>query len=92
MQQNRKNAKGDEYFCKALYLKIYGKTWKWLSSNEQPVWQSLKNLENNNGQMLYNTGVEKLLETYPERLTAVITLQSIDSGVWILMQMRYLCI
>ena len=23
MQQNRKNGKGDEYFCKALYLPAY---------------------------------------------------------------------
>jgi hypothetical protein len=42
------------------YMKIYGKTWKWLSSNEQqPIWQSLNNFFNNkNGQMVYNPGVE----------------------------------
>ena len=40
-------------------LRIYGKTWKWLSSNDQqPIWQSLKNFEKNNGQMLYNPGVQ----------------------------------
>ena len=36
-----------------------GKTWKWLSiKDQQEVWQSLKNFENNNGQMLHNLGVE----------------------------------
>jgi hypothetical protein len=33
--------------------------WKWLSSHDQqPIWQSLKNFENNNRQMLYSPGVE----------------------------------
>ena len=33
---------------------------KWLSSNDhQPIWQSLKNVEKNNGQMLHKSGVEK---------------------------------
>ena len=41
-------------------LKIYSKTWKWLSSNDQqPIWQSLKNFENKNGQTMHNPGVER---------------------------------
>ena len=38
---------------------MYGKTWKWvLSYDQQPTWQSLKNFEKNNVQMLNNPGVE----------------------------------
>ena len=37
-------------FWLKIYMKIYGKTWKWLSSNDQqPIWQSLNNVLKNNG-------------------------------------------
>jgi hypothetical protein len=42
-----------------MILKIYGKTWKWLSSNDQqPTWQSLNNYFKNNGQILCNPFVQ----------------------------------
>jgi hypothetical protein len=40
-------------------LENYGKAYKWLSSDDQQtIWQSLKNFEKNDGQMLHNPGVE----------------------------------
>ena len=43
--------------------------------------QSLNILFFLNGQMLYNPGVENLLEIYPERLTAVIAAKG-DSNMY----------
>ena len=42
---------------------------------------SLKNFEKNNGKIFHNLGVQKLLETYPERLTALIAAKG-DSNMY----------
>ena len=66
-----------------MSLTIYGKTWKWLSRNDQqPTWQSLKNCKNNNVQILYNRDVQNF-ETYSERLTAVITTKGDSNMYWL---------
>ena len=60
----------------------FGKTWKWFSSNDQQhIWQSLKNLENNKWVNIVQSRCVKLLETYPEKLTAVISANG-DSNMY----------
>ena len=74
-----------QFWLKSTWI-IYGKTWKWLSSNDQqPIWQSLIYLIflKHNGQMLHNPSVEGFLETYPERLTAVIAAKDASTKYWL---------
>ena len=53
------------YSWPKISFKIYGKTWKWLSSNDQqPTWQSVNAFLNNNVHILYRSRCVNLLETH----------------------------